>query len=346
MRRFSLVLAAIAILTLLACAIPPAKAQSTGPAPGNSGQTLEKPGAQPGAKPGPKLGAERGWLDRLTAEIRVRQQRYYRELGQAVRALKTDYSAETAWTLILISFVYGVFHAAGPGHGKAVIAAYMLANQRSMRRGVILAALAASAQAVTAIAAVYGFVFVLNSTGREARRFAIDLEIVSYVMITALGLWLVWRVAAPMVLARANNAHRTSHHTHGDACGHGHSHMPDPALADWPLTLANAAPIVAGIGLRPCSGAIVVLIFAHTLGFYAAGVGATLAMALGTAITVAALAMLAVGSRDIAARALAGNSRYVGILYRAVALLGALTVFTLGAVLLHAALTAPAKPFM
>ena len=246
---------------------------------------------------------------------------------------------------MLIAFAYGVFHAAGPGHGKAVIAAYMLANQRSMRRGVILAGLASLAQAVTAIVAVYGFVLVLNATGREARAFAVDLEIVSYGMITALGLWLVWHVASPMVFARAGHDHGTEH-GHGEACGHGHSHVPDPALADRPLTLANAAPIIASIGLRPCSGAIVVLIFAHTLGFYGAGIWATLAMALGTAITVAALATLAVGSRDVAARLLASRARALGVFYRVVALIGALIVLILGVSLLHAALTAPARPFM
>ena len=53
---------------------------------------------------------------------------FYRALSGLIRAAKTDGSAY--WSLIGISFIYGVFHAAGPGHGKAVISSYMVANER------------------------------------------------------------------------------------------------------------------------------------------------------------------------------------------------------------------------
>jgi ABC-type nickel/cobalt efflux system permease component RcnA len=324
--------AIVGLLTLVALGIlwhGPCLAAFTGPASV----------AEPGAVAGP------GWLDSLTSAIRARQQSYYRELGAGVRALKTDFSGAAALALITVAFIYGVFHAAGPGHGKAVISAYMLANERALRRGVTLAALAALAQGLTAIAAVYGFIFVLGSTGRGAQLFAADMEVVSYGLITALGAWLLSRALAPLVTGRGGHRHRHGP-GHPDHRCSGHAHMPAPALADRPLTLATALPIIAGIGLRPCSGAIVVLIFAHTLGLYAAGVGATLAMSAGTAITVAILASLAVGSRDLAARAIGARSRHLSAFYRLVAIAGALAVLALGAVLLHAALTAPARPFL
>lgn len=117
-------------------------------------------------------------------------------------------------------------------------------------------------------------------------------------------------------------------------------------MLDKPLTFASALPIVTSIGLRPCTGAVVVLVFAHTLGLYMAGIAATFAMSVGTAITVSALAILAVSSRDLAAKLFGDNQRGIGTFYRVIALVGAIAVLTLGLVLLYGALTAPSRAFV
>jgi nickel/cobalt exporter len=62
----------------------------------------------------------------LVGWILARQSEFYREMSSTIRAAKSDGSA--VWTLLAISFAYGVFHAAGPGHGKAVISSYLIAN--------------------------------------------------------------------------------------------------------------------------------------------------------------------------------------------------------------------------
>jgi ABC-type nickel/cobalt efflux system permease component RcnA len=259
--------------------------------------------------------------------------------------------------LVAVSFLYGVFHAAGPGHGKAVISSYVLANGATVRRGITLSFLAAIVQAITAIAIVSVLAIFLNAAGIQIRNVAQRFETASGLLIALTGLWLlalylrrrVSPAPAAFVQAEAHphghdhggHAHDHAHH-HDEACGCGHSHMPDPDAIGKNWSLSNAAAIVFAIGIRPCTGAILVLVFALTQGLFWAGVGATFAMAIGTAITVSTLAVLAVGSRDLALR-FAGNRWATGI-YDVAAIGGSLLVMLLGAGLFWSSL-GPAKPF-
>lgn len=81
---------------------------------------------------------------------------------------------------------------------------------------------------------------------------------------------------------------------------------PDQLEGKW--SWREAISIALAIGIRPCTGALAVLIFSLGIGLFAAGVMATFAMAIGTAITVSALATLAVTSRDFAKRVSGGQS--------------------------------------
>src|SRR6185437_11976218 len=92
------------------------------------------------------------------------QARFYRELSGLIRAAKADGSA--AYTLLGISFLYGVFHAAGPGHGKAVISSYMVANDETWRRGIALSFASAVLQALTAIIIVGIAAALLGATAK------------------------------------------------------------------------------------------------------------------------------------------------------------------------------------
>jgi nickel/cobalt exporter len=96
---------------------------------------------------------------------------------------------------------------------------------------------------------------------------------------------------------------------------------------------------VLAVGIRPCSGAIIVLVFALSQGLIAAGVAATLVMALGTGLTVAALATLAVSAKDVALRLAGGvESRFAHVLVRTAEIGGALCVLLFGLVLLGGSL--------
>ena len=131
----------------------------------------------------PEIGGFAGW-------ILAKQAEFYRMLSGLIRASKADGSA--AYTLLGISFVYGIFHAAGPGHGKAVISAYLVANNETWRRGVVLSFASAILQAFTAIAVVGIAAALLGATAKAMGNTVRVIEVVSYGLIVLIGLRLFW----------------------------------------------------------------------------------------------------------------------------------------------------------
>jgi ABC-type nickel/cobalt efflux system permease component RcnA len=270
--------------------------------------------------------------------IQSTQQSLHKQLAGAVRRLKTEQSLFAAWLLVSLGFVYGVVHAVGPGHGKAVISSYVLANERTVKRGILLSFLASMVQAISAIAIVAILAIALNAVGLRIKDAAATLETASYALIALIGAWLLVAQFWP----RATGHHHGHDHSDGSACGH--SHMPDPRELEDGMDLRKMAAIVLAVGIRPCTGALVVLVFAIAQGILWAGIAATFAMALGTAITVSALAVLAVASKQLAYKFAGGDSRWTGWIYRATAIGGSAMVMLIGVVLFIGSL-GPARPF-
>ena len=294
------------------------------------------------------------------------QQKLQQGLAAAVRDMKSERAWFAGLTLIGLSFLYGIFHAAGPGHGKAVISSYVVANRATLRRGVILSFVSSLVQALSAIAIVSVLAIGMNAAGLQIRQTVHQLEVVSAAFVILAGVWLLvmqlrrhlppFRASA--VVAGAGGGaipvpeehdhhhdhghHQHHHHGHGESCDCGHAHMPSPKDMEGALSLRHSAAIVLAVGIRPCTGAILVLIFALTQGMFWAGIVSTFAMAIGTAITVSALAALAVGSRETAAR-IAGSA-WADRIYGAAGVAGALFVVAFGGLLLYAALSTP-SPF-
>jgi nickel/cobalt exporter len=279
---------------------------------------LAQPFGMPrGAAAPPPLGG-------VTGFILAKQAEFYRLLSATIRAAKADGSA--GWTLLGISFLYGIFHAAGPGHGKAVISSYLVANDETWRRGVILSFAAAILQALTAVVIVAIAAVLLNATAKAMGDTVRVVEIVGYSLIVLIGLRLLWvkgrallRLLRPQAPhAHAHDHHHDHHHDHAhgahshdshdhhdhedEASAWGHAHAPEPSELGGRHWFRRALSAVVAVGLRPCSGAIIVLVFALAQGMFWIGVASTVAMGLGTAITVAAIATLAVGARSFAGR--------------------------------------------
>ncbi len=289
-----------------------------------------------------------GLFSGLLAWINARQQEFYRALTGALKAMRNGEGG--LWILIGLSFTYGIFHAAGPGHGKAIISSYMLANEVALRRGVLLSFVSAMLQAVTALVLMGAVFLLLRGTSvsmTDASRF---LEIASYLLIMMFGAWLLWRKVPVLALAGGRTApsdHHDHHHHHDHAHHHhgpgevcetcGHAHAPDPSqLAGKNLDWRTAWSAVAAVGLRPCSGALIVLTFAFLNGLWLGGVLSVFAMAIGTAITVSALATLAVTAKNWA-MLLSGQGRFGNIVHAGIEIGGALLVFLIGLALFSAA---------
>ncbi len=269
------------------------------------------------------------------------QARLNRELIAATRAVRGDSPLDAALLVVAIAFGYGVLHAAGPGHGKAVISSYVLANEQTVRRGIALSFLAALFQACSAILFVGALLLIMRQTGLTMRLVETQLETLSWILIALVGIWmLVRQAAASGKSARSRtwiSAERVrpspSHtHTHGADCGCGHAHIPAPQALGGPWSWKNAVPIALAVGMRPCTGAILLLTFTAGQGLIWVGVVGSFAMALGTAITVSVLAAFAVSSRYWAMRLLGPDNIWSQRLGYAMGHLAALLVILLGVV--------------
>ncbi|WP_117195753.1 nickel/cobalt transporter [Rhizobium terrae] len=301
------------------------------------------------------------------AWINTYQQSFYRALTGSLRAMREDPYALSG--LIGLSFAYGVFHAAGPGHGKAVISSYMIANEVQLKRGIGISFASALLQGVIAIMLVGAAYVVLRGSGITMTAATQAMEIASFALVALFGAWLlvkkisalrlrIVRVpeAAPAtaMLFSAPAAGRASTGFNFQAVGiddHAHkgeseycetcgvSHMPDPNLLRAKnFSLREAWSAIIAVGLRPCSGAILVMSFALLNSLYLGGVLSVLAMSVGTAITVAILATLAVGAKDVALRLAGPGSRTAGRIGHAIEIGGALFVLLVGLTLLGATL--------
>jgi ABC-type nickel/cobalt efflux system permease component RcnA len=309
-----------------------------------------------------------GWMLAKQAEFTL-------AMRNMLRNARADGSA--VWGLLGVSFLYGVFHAAGPGHGKAVISSYVVANHETWRRGVVLSFASAVLQAIVAVAFVGIAAWIFNATMATMCKTERWIEIVSYALIALIGLRLVWvkgraflgaawNLSRPLQPAGAavtphdhkhhsgHHDHKHDHHHHGhhhhDHHGHdhgdhhhhgdehasawGHAHGPEPQDLAGPGGWRRGLAAIVAVGLRPCSGAILVLVFALAQGMLWAGVAATFVMALGTAITVAAIATIAVGARELAGRFATTQSGYGMLALRGLETAAALVILAFGSLLL------------
>lgn len=160
--RFAIILLAILALGTGAAAGPTAVAE-----PAQQQKNLFAPPS--GTVAQPAVAAPPSTFDRITAYVQQQQRSLYRQLAGAVRAVKTEHTLAAGLSLALLSFLYGVFHAAGPGHGKAIISAYLLANERAVKRGIALSFAASLAQAVSAVVLVSVVIFALSGLGVTTR---------------------------------------------------------------------------------------------------------------------------------------------------------------------------------
>lgn len=336
--------------------------------PSTSVQVAQAPPSAFGPRadaPGQASGAPGG----VSAWVFEQQQKLQRALAASVKRLKTDDPMAGALTLAVLSFLYGILHAVGPGHGKAIISSYVVANEETVRRGVLISFIAAGLQALTAIALVGVLLIGLNATGLQVNAWSNTLESVSYALIAAVGLYLLtsqlarlwrgWRQAPSLQAGISHSHHDHDHgydhdhghdhshqhqaHAHGEDCDHC-DHIVDARQLAGPFSWRKVMAVVFSVGIRPCTGAILVLVFALTQGVFWAGVAATFAMALGTAITVAALATLALGSRELALKLGGANAAWANAVWTACTIGGALIIFLFGLFLFMASL-GPARPF-
>jgi nickel/cobalt exporter len=259
----------------------------------------------------------------IGAVILAWQSSFYRELTATLKGIAQSPAALPG--LLGLAFAYGVFHAAGPGHGKAVISGYIVADDRSLKRGLALSFAAALVQALVAIGLVGALTLALNATAKTMASTTWAIEQGSFALVALVGLHVLWRKAGRFVALGGGAAH--------DPASCDHAHLPGPEEISRLRSFREMVGVVLAAGLRPCAGALIILVFANAQGLFWAGIAATFAMALGTALTTGALAALAVFFKFAALRLAGGGSLTGARVIAGLEVLAAAFVAVLGAAL-------------
>lgn len=254
---------------------------------------------------------------------------FNRALETAMVRLKAEGGAP--WALVGLGLGYGIFHAAGPGHGKGIIAAYLVSNERALARGFAVGLAAAMLQGAVAIAIVAVMAMLLRATAPVVMHVTEAVETSSFVIVALLGALLVWRKSGRLLrMVRGTRGRpQDERGRDGGAADCGHVHMPGPDILVRSSSRELAGVIVAA-GIRPCSGAILILVFGLSQGLFAAGIAAVLAMSIGTALTTGAIAALAVFAKRTALRIAGGAGGFGEVVAAGLELAMAAMVLVLG----------------
>lgn len=271
------VIALLGLMLLLLSPLSPATAQ-VGPMRGPA-STSAAPAA---SAPSPE---ERFAPLRWLAEQQRNAARGFRQL---LVELRTDGQGRTLAAAVGLAFLYGVFHAAGPGHGKMIVISYFLAERARLRDGLWMGIRIALTHVAAALAIVLGLFLLFDGRPGPDFESAREIRLLAYAGMTALGLWFL--VEAGERLRRGQTL---------DGCGHDHG--PRPAAAETPPSgAARWRGRLTGIlaGAVPCTGAIIVLVFCASNGLWLAGLLMVTAIAVGMALTMTGLGLVTLIARN------------------------------------------------
>jgi len=234
------------------------------------------------------------------------QKGLHQQMTQLLQQVKTA-PGQAGGLLMLFSLAYGVLHALGPGHGKVVITTFLATHPARLNITLRLTLLASLLQGSVAIVLVTLMLVVLQTSSRQLHLSSYWLEKGSYLLVIGLGIWIGVRALktllrqlrprSPITIRALRAAHQ--HHAH---CGCSHAHLPDAQQVAEAVSVKTQLLLVASMGLRPCSGAIMMLLFSRVIGVYLWGVLSAVVMALGTALTISAIGLLVQRARTLAQR--------------------------------------------
>jgi ABC-type nickel/cobalt efflux system permease component RcnA len=267
--------------------------------------------------------------------IQSKQRLFHDTLATELRNVAATHSLEATFGIMLVGFLYGIFHAVGPGHGKVVVTGYLLAGRHTLQRGIVISAVSSLLQAVTAVVLVVGLYQILGLARGATVRVAEWLEIAAYTFMVLVGFALFLRGGREAI----DFFRHIEHHTHHEGCGH----TIRPDAVQKAQDLRSQILMIVSIGIRPCTGAVLLLVFACMVGAVWAGVLATFAMAIGTFITTASLAVAAVQSKKSLLKLFGASERALAVVHALLGIFGGGFIMLAAGLFLVASLKSPSQ---
>lgn len=207
--------------------------------------------------------------------------------------------------LLTGAFFYGVLHAIGPGHGKFIVTTYLSTNKESQLAARVVPFLGSLMQGVSAILFVFILAIGFNLASGDLSTSRWYVEKISAVLIGAFGAFVIYQALKTLRPRKMTISSLKPVHQHDEHCGCGHHGVgADLTKGDWKTRLG----VILAIGARPCSGAIMILMFSNALGIVTWGIAAVMTMALGTALSIMGLSLAVRYARERTVACFGGNS--------------------------------------
>lgn len=277
------------------------------------------------------------------------------ELSELLYDAKT-HVISAGLSLTLLSFIYGILHSLGPGHGKLIVTTYIATHPTKVKTSLIMTVLSALLQAVVAIILVSTLLIVFHSSMREVNNEANRFISVSFYSVVILGVLIVWRNAKELFKTFYINKQAlkitlitpmVKTPVKRDTCSCGHIHFASADDINNASSIKEYLAVIFSVGLRPCTGAIMVLLFSNMLDIYWLGIVSAFVMAIGTAFTTSIIAVMTVTGKQLVKRYMEVNKEHkynhdaigsVGIrrlfFYTSIKLIGGSLLILIGVILL------------
>lgn len=253
------------------------------------------------------------------AKIVFWQQQLHHKMAVLTRQAKETGSIRPFLFLILIAFAYGVLHAAGPGHGKAIATSYLISHGNSLGRGILVGNLIAFFHGISGVGLVLVLYFILEKSVSGPMESVIrTVQLVSYSLIALLGAGLLVRSLFLWRRRRRDNRLEENDFTE--------------KLKRYPLAMTLA------VGIVPCPGVVLVLLFCISLNALPLGLLLVFCLTLGMAVTISAVGVVVIAGKNLTFKAVNGRHRLTQILEQGLEIVGAIMVMGLGLVFLAATL--------
>ncbi|PKH05620.1 nickel/cobalt transporter [Moritella sp. Urea-trap-13] len=289
------------------------------------------------------------------------------ELSELLYAAKHE-GLMAGMSLMVMSFLYGILHSVGPGHGKLIVTTYIATQDAKVKLSLIITLVSSLMQALVAVGLVSVLLMLFDASMRDINHKAELLIPLSFYTAILLGVVIIWRNLVLMYrvvkdnkkalnsndssviqrLTPLSDAQQTAftasplaNHVHDENCGCGHQHVVSSAQINDASSFKEYLAIILSIGIRPCTGAIMVLLFANMLDIYWLGIVSAVVMALGTALTTSTIAIMTITGKQAVRRYLSAGkqrkapSNQVNISKFIVPIVGGLVLILLGVLLLE-----------
>ena len=293
------------------------------------------PAATPGDVAVPLPGT--GFFNNALQKLAHQQMLLNERISHQFKSVRDTGSSTAFFTILALAFFYGVLHAAGPGHGKSIVAAYFVANEARWTSGVVMGGVISLLQGLTAIIVVFLLSLVLKTSQMAIENNGAMVEFISYGLVVLIGLVLFYRA----VTGKGHNHHHGpvsfghDHHDHDHhACGHDHGHHDHDHHHDHAHDHHHQAPaggsfrriLTLAAGVAPCASAIIIMLFALANGAMLVGTIAVLSLSLGMGLTVSAIGVLSILARGLMKRFAGGETATGERIERALAIGGSVLV--------------------